>query len=76
MNKEELNELHLDTVAGGAGGIDQSSNGNKKAVQQNNANGKNAIKIVQYNTVEKNKGNVKIGPTVTIENPQGPISFN
>jgi len=76
MHKEELNELHLDTVAGGGVGIDQSSNGNKKAVQQNNANGKNEIKIIQYNTIKGNSGDVKTGPNMTIEHHSGPITIN
>ena len=77
MCREELTELNLDRVVGGTKqaqtNITQDNTGNKKTVQQTNVNGKNEIKVVQYNKVTGNKGNVKIGSPVNIEHPTGPI---
>ena len=78
MGRQELDELNLDMVAGGANTvkpapINQNTTGNKNAVNQNNVNGKNQIGVVQHNHVKGNKGNVKIGSPVNIDHPAGPI---
>lgn len=81
MGRQELDELNLDMVAGGANmvkpaPINQNTTGNKNAVNQNNVNGKNQIGVVQYNHVKGNNGNVKIGSPVNIDHPAGPININ
>ncbi len=78
MERQELDELNLDMIAGGANTvnpatINQNTTGNKNAVNQNNANGKNQIGVVQHNHVKGNNGNVKIGSPVNIDHPAGPI---
>lgn len=78
--RQELDELGLDMVTGGAspaakGKIDQSTTGNKNVVNQNNVKGQNKMGIVQYNTVKGNSGNVKIGSPVHIDGAVGPVNI-
>lgn len=79
--RQELDELKLNEVTGGAAAqqptrIDQRTTGNKNMVNQSNVNGPNKMSIVQYNTVEGNSGNVKIGSPVHFDGTKGPLTIN
>ncbi len=78
--RQELDELKLDGITGGTSApeptrIKQSATGNKNMVNQSNVNGPNKISIVQYNTVEGNSGNVKIGSPVHFDGTTGPLNL-